>query len=562
MTTVDGAAVSPADAFIARARRTPAAPFLVAPASAELAYAPSGFSHSYGDVLGRLETLRERLAAAGYGRGSRVALLMENRPEFFWTWLALNSLGVAIHPLNPELQAADLAYQFSVVEPNLAIALPAHHRLIRAADATLPLIAPDEPPPRCARPHAAGAPAGDDACAFLFTSGTTGRPKCCVLSNAYFLGVGRWYVSQGGMADVQDGAEVLLTPLPMFHMNALACSTVAMILNGGAIVPLDRFHARRWWRSVADSRATIVHYLGVMPAVLLKLDAEPAERAHRLKFGFGSGVDARHHEIFERRFGFPLIEGWAMTETGGGGVTSTAQGPRHIGQRCMGRPAASMEVRIVDDAGVDVAPGQPGEFLVRTGGVEPRRGFFSGYLKDEAATREAWAGGWFHTGDVVRSDGESLFFVDRKKNIVRRSGENIAVIEVEGVLDTLPEIAAAAVAPVPDDIRGEEVLALIKLREPPRDGDHARAVAQDIASACAEKLAYFKVPGYVAFVDALPVTATQKLQRTETRAMAARAVTAADTIDLREYKATLRARDWDAMRRAPERAGTGGTGIP
>src|SRR5262249_9585639 len=331
-------------------------------------------------------------------------------------------------------------------------------------------ITPDEKPPRSNRPAAAGTPEADDPCAFLFTSGTTGKPKCCVLSNEYFLGVGRWYISQGGMAAVTDGAEMLLTPLPMFHMNALACSTVAMILNGGAIVPLDRFHARTWWRSVADSRATIVHYLGVMPAILLKLDEEPAERAHRLKFGFGSGVDARHHEGFERRFGFPLIEGWAMTETGGGGVTSSAQGPRHIGQRCMGRPTSTMEYRIVDDAGADVATGQPGEFLVRTRGADPRKGFFSGYLKDETATRAAWAGDWFHTGEVVRSDGESLFFVDRKKNIVRRSGENIAVIEVEGVLDTLPAIAGAAVAPVPDETRGEEVLALIKLREPaPQD---------------------------------------------------------------------------------------------
>jgi acyl-CoA synthetase (AMP-forming)/AMP-acid ligase II len=541
--TDDTTAISPADAFIARASATPAAPFLIAPASAELTYAPAGFSYSYGEVLDCVKSLRQDLAAAGCGRGSRVALLLENRPEFFWTWLALNSLGVAIQPLNPELQSADLAYQFSIVEPDFAIALPQYHQLIRAADPALPIIAPGETPPRCARAPAPGAPTQDDACGFLFTSGTTEKPKCCVLSNAYFLGVGRWYVSQGGMATMQEGAEVLLTPLPMFHMNALACSTVGMILNGGAIVPLDRFHARRWWRSVADSHATIVHYLGVMPAVLLKLDEEGAERAHRLKFGFGSGVDARHHEVFERRFGFPLIEGWAMTETGGGGVTSTAQGPRHIGQRCMGRPAASMEVRIVDDAGAEVVVGQPGELLVRTRGADPRRGFFSGYLKDAAATREAWAGGWFHTGDVVRSDGESLFFVDRKKNIVRRSGENIAVIEVEGVLDTLAPVAGAAVAPVADDIRGEEVLALIKLRAPPRDAEEARALAQEITRACAEKLAYFKVPGYVAFVDALPVTATQKLQRAETRAMAARLVGAPNTIDLRELKATLRQKD-------------------
>lgn len=536
--------ISPADAFIAQAQARPEAPFLIAPASAQLAYAPEGFAHSYGEVLRRVESVRQSFAAAGYGRGSRVALLLENRPEFFWVWLALNSLGVAIHPINPELQSEDIAYQFGIVEPALAIAWPEHRPLIRAAHPGLAVIAPEENPARCQGGTLPGAPEASDACAFLFTSGTTGKPKCCSLSNDYFLGVGRWYVSQGGMATLVQGAEILLTPLPMFHMNALACSTVAMILNGGAIVPLDRFHARSWWRSVADSGATIVHYLGVMPAILLKLDEEPAERAHRLKFGFGSGVDARHHEVFERRFGFPLIEGWAMTETGGGGVTSSAQGPRHIGQRCMGRPTATMEYRIVDEAGADVPPGQPGEFLVRTRGAEPRKGFFSGYLKDDGATREAWAGGWFHTGDVVRSDGESLFFVDRKKNIVRRSGENIAVIEVEGVLDTLAAVAGAAVAPVPDDLRGEEVVALIKLRDPrPRDSDGARTLAQDIASACAERLAYFKVPGYVAFVDALPVTATQKLARSETRAMAARVVDAPDTIDLREFKAALRRRD-------------------
>ena len=117
------------------------------------------------------------------------------------------------------------------------------------------------------------------------------------------------------------------------------------------------------------------------------------------------------------------------------------------------------------------------------------------------------------------------------------------MIEVEGVLETLAAVAGAAVAPVPDEIRGEEVLALIRLHTPPRDTDHARTLARDIAGACAEKLAYFKVPGYVAFVDALPVTATQKLQRAETRVMAANAVGAPGTIDLREFKATLRQRD-------------------
>ena len=111
-----------------------------------------------------------------------------------------------------------------------------------------------------------------DPCALLFTSGTTGKPKCCVLSNDYFMRIADWYVSQGGVATMRDGEETVLTPLPMFHMNALACSTVGMILKGGAVVPLDRFHAQRWWRTVAEAGATVVHYLGVMPAILLKLD--------------------------------------------------------------------------------------------------------------------------------------------------------------------------------------------------------------------------------------------------------------------------------------------------
>jgi acyl-coenzyme A synthetase/AMP-(fatty) acid ligase len=198
----------------------------------------------------------------------------------------------------------------------------------------------------------------------------------------------------------------------------------------------------------------------------------------------------------------------------------------------------TVEYRIADDAGATVAPGTPGELLVRQKGDAPRRGFFTEYLKDKAATDEAWAGGWFHTGDVVsEGDDATLFFVDRKKNIVRRAGENIAVIEVEGVLQLLDGIAAVAVAPVPDEIRGEEVLALIMPRETPRD---PRAAAEAIARACAQRLAYHKVPGHIAFVESIPVTATQKLQRGVIKIMAAQAVGAPGTIDLRELKARLR----------------------
>src|SRR5687768_8762897 len=285
-------------------------------------------------------------------------------------------------------------------------------------------------------------------------------------------------------------------------MNALAVSSTAMILAAGCVVQLDRFHPRTWWRDVAESRATIVHYLGVMPAILLSLEASPLDRAHRVRFGYGANANPRDHAAFETRFGFPLIEAWAMTETGGGAVVAASREPRHVGTRCIGRPPPGLEVLI---------DGPSGELLVRQAGPDARRGFFSGYLKDEAATEEAWRGGWFHTGDAVRCgpDGQ-LHFVDRRKNIIRRAGENIAALEVEAALAGHPAIAQVAVIAAPDDVRDEEVLACVVAKPGARVGIETATSIQDW---CLERLAYFKAPGHVAFIDELPVTSTNKVQK-------------------------------------------------
>lgn len=539
--------ISPYQGLKQQAAARPERLFIAAPASAALPYAPDGFAITFAAAFANTETLRRAYAAAGYGHGACVALLLENRPEFVWHWLALNALGVSIMPINPDLRVDDLAYQLAIAEPDLTVALGETHALINKAWPHRDrIIAPGDAPPPCRVKVTRQTGELFDPCGLLFTSGSTAKPKCCVLSNEYFIRLADWYVNQTGEAAMGD-SEIVLTPLPLFHNNALACSVTGMILKGGTVVPLDRFSARRWWRTVKDSGATVIHYLGVMPAILLQLEKEEAETAHRVRFGFGANVDPRHQEIFEKRFGFPLIEAWAMTETGAGAVTTTAGGPRHVGERCIGRMHPSVDYRIADDAGAPVARGTPGELLVRQKGDAPRRGFFSEYLKDKAATDEAWAGGWFHTGDVVsEGDDGSLFFVDRKKNIVRRSGENIAVIEVEGVLQLIDGVAGVAVAPVPDEIRGEEVLALIMPREPPAD---PRATAEAIARACGQRLAYHKVPGHIAFVDAIPVTATQKLQRGVIKTIAQQALGAPGTVDLREFKAGLR--QIESKREAP-----------
>jgi acyl-CoA synthetase (AMP-forming)/AMP-acid ligase II len=372
----------------------------------------------------------------------------------------------------------------------------------------------------------------------LFTSGSTGKPKGCMLSNRYFLQVADWYLGQAGVAELQPDREINLTPLPMFHMNALGCSAVGMMVLGGAVVPLDRVHANRWWQCVADSGATVVHCLGVIPAILLQLPVTEVERQHRVRFAFAPGVDVRHRATFEERYRIPIVEAWAMTETGGAAATTTAREPAGFGARCVGRPSEGMEYRLVDDQGADVALGKPGELLVRAKGDDARAGFFSGYLKDEEATEAAWQDGWFHTGDLVFADEDGLmYFFDRKKTIVRRSGENIGVLEVESALYMDTRIGGCAVTPVPDDIRGEEVFAFIVPKEKIDDAD---ALAASIVKTCAERLAYHKVPGYLAIVDELPLSSTRKLARGEIKTLAAASVSANRAIDMRALKAKLR----------------------
>jgi len=195
-----------------------------------------------------------------------------------------------------------------------------------------------------------------------------------------------------------------------------------------------------------------------------------------------------------------------------------------------------MQYRLVNEQGADAAVDEPGELWVRSAGPDPRRWFFTEYLKDEEATAEAWAQGWFHTGDVVRKDAAGyLYFVDRKKNVIRRSGENIAAVEVESVLNRHPLVRASGVAATPDAVRGDEVLACIVTHEPVAADDQPRVAAELVAHALSQ-LAYYKAPGYVAFVEELPLTPSQKIQRAALKEMAAALPGQAHCIDLRGMK--------------------------
>jgi acyl-CoA synthetase (AMP-forming)/AMP-acid ligase II len=530
-------------AFLRTVERYPDRDFLCVLPETAARYAIEARSWTYAQAACEVAGLQERYRAAGYGHGQRAGLMLENRPEFFFHWLALNALGVSVVPISAEWRSAELEYLLWHSEMTVAIAPESRasdfSRAAQACGRDLIIAAPDL---RVLGASASSAPARgripnvDSECALLYTSGTTGRPKGCVLANEYFLWAGTWYARLDGLCAIRPGRERLITPLPLTHMNAMAFSSMVMLLTGGCIVQLDRFHPATWWDCVRDSGATIVHYLGVMPPMLLGAAPGGRDGDTAVRFGFGAGVAPRLHEAFERRFGFPLIEAWAMTETGAGAVIIAHREPRKVGSACFGRIEPRIEYRIVDDRAEDVVPGTAGELLVRHAGGAPRFGFFREYLKDPTATEDAWAGGYFHTGDIVRQDEEGDFhFVDRKKNVIRRSGENISAVEVESVLQQHPAIAAVGVTAVPDEVRGDEVMACVVPRARPGDAERD-ALAREILQFSLERLAYFKAPGYIGFCRELPLTPTAKIQRSRLNELGRALLDTPACIDLRALK--------------------------
>ena len=528
-----------ADAFGLTVERYPDHGFIAVPSAVGRGYHEAGLEITYGAAARAVDGLAARYREAGYGTGHRIAVALDNRPEHILHRLALNSLGISCVPINPDYRAGEIAYLLDHSDAVLVVHLERHGETIVGAMAETSTTVPtwcledaaDGFPATPRRPETGVTDPRTEA-SLVYTSGTTGRPKGCILSHQYELMCGAWYADLDGLFSFRPGVERVYNPLPLYHVNSGMISTLGMMLIGGCQIQPDRFHPRTWWRDVVETRATVIHYLGVVAPMLLNQPEDPLERAHGVRFGFGAGVEPELHAVFEARFGFPLIEVWGMTEMCR--VLAANNEPRKRGTRALGRPVPGLDVEIRDEDDNPVPPGTVGEMVVRYSAETPRLGAFSGYLKDEAATEEAWRGGWFHTGDSVRqADDGMLHFVDRKKNIIRRSGENIAAAEVEATLQARPEVAQVAVLAVPDPTREEEVLACI-VTAPSIEAN--AVLARELFDHCNERLAYYKPPGWIKFVADLPKTGSQKIQKHLIFEPGTDPLAAPDMIDLRSLK--------------------------
>ncbi|MDP3174149.1 MAG: AMP-binding protein [Phenylobacterium sp.] len=505
--------------FAAVAAGSHVRPFICIPPRDDRSWLPEGAEFTFGEVLRRVLQLRSDYAGAGYGHGHRAALLLENRPDFLFHFLALNSLGASIVPINPDLVPAEIAYILEHSEADLVVGLSSRLDALRHAARGVPKRPPvadaelwKEAPPVQGRTFLKGSPTDESEAAILYTSGTTGQPKGCVLTNRAMLATARSYVAAGGSITFFAGQDRLISPLPLFHVGGLCLTTLGMMVSGNCIILLERFRPSQFWRDAVAARATVMHYLGVVPAMLMSQPDTPDEHAHSIRFGLGGGASPSLIERFRHRFGIALTEGWSMTEVGR--CTWNNYASHHTAQPCIGRSSDGLEARVVDEHDDEVPHGTIGELCVRWAGLEgPRWGFFAGYLKDPQATESGWRGGWWHTGDAVTmEDDGTLIFIDRRKNIIRRSGENIAAAEVEQMLASHPAVAQAAVVAVADEIREEEVLACVVLKDGVQ-GD--LATARLLFDHCGENLAYFKVPGWVLFMSEIPTTGSQKVAKSQ-----------------------------------------------
>ena len=458
--------------------------------------------------------------AAGIRHGDRVCLFLPNCPEFMYCWFGLSLIGAISVPINTAYKRDEAAF---ILNNAGASALVTHTSLLDVAREAAGL-APEilhkllvsgteagwagfsESVASASPIYAPAAVSPQDICMLVYTSGTTGNPKGVMLTHQMYVASGQ------GFAHWTEASsdDRFFTCLPFFHANAQYYSTMGTLAAGATLVVEERFSASRFWEQVREADATVVNFIGMMMPVLSKQPESPLDSQNTVRLFYGSpSFDPPFLQAFQERFGTDIIVGFGMTECCYGSIekigavrraNSSGQPRQHPDQRFQN------EVAIVDDDGSPLPTGAAGEIVLRNPAVTP------GYWRNEDQTRESLQDGWLHTGDMGRLDEDGfLYFVDRKKDVIRRRGENISSQEVEDTIKAHPMVLDCAVIGVPSDLGEDEVKAYVT----PRAGAivDTPAYLTEIVHWCAARLAYFKVPRYFEVRDDLPRTPSMRVRK-------------------------------------------------
>jgi len=469
----------------------------------------------YGEFADQAWRLAAGLRELGIGRGDKVSLFVPNGLAFLLGMFAAARLGALFVPIHAQFTAREARYILRHADASAVLVDADRLPLVREIMGDCPLLR-----------HVIGAGTGragdvvalgdllagptpaevrepvgpEDPAAILYTSGTTGQPKGVVLTHrGYLLNAVAFAEHVGLRPD-----DVLLCVLPLAHLNAQRSSILPAAVCRARVVLAERFSASTFWETVRAHGVTFFSILPTVASILLQQPPGPRDRDHRVRMCV-TPVTPQLLERFEARFGILVVSTYGLTE----GMLNVMNPPNPARRRIAstGRPIAPdvHQVRVVDEEDRDLPAGQVGEIVLRSPAVMKE------YYKDPEATARALRGGWLHTGDLGRLDEDGfLYFVGRKKEMIRRGGENIAPAEVEEVLLAHPKVAEAVVVGVPDPVREEEVKACVILRE---DETDKSVPPEELLAHCAGRLAAFKVPRYVEYRESLPRTPTLRVQR-------------------------------------------------
>lgn len=455
-------------------------------------------SRTYGELADRIDRVAGALAAEGVRRRDRVALLAANDPGVVEVCLAAAMIGAVVVPLNPRATAEDLAFQTDDADVGFAFVQPELESLARAGGLlNRPSWSSGDDLEKLAtsgKPYRGLRPSSDDVLVQLYTSGTTGRPKGCLLTHR------GWLSSVAGLAHAtgMSSRDVVWPQLPTFHVAGLHFLFTTLATGGTYVVdgPAD---PGRFWEVIRTRAVTVATLFPDPFEIVAHPDAGRSLDGVRLAFS-----QRTNDALVQALPGVTIATSYGATELGGMALVAGGDECLRPGS-VLGRPILGMVAAVLDDNDEPVPDGEIGELCFRGAATTP------GYWNLPEASAEVLRSGWLHTGDLGRADPDGLiFFVDRKKDMVKPGGENVYSVEVEAVLNSHPAVAECAVIGVPDDRWGEAVKAVVVARE--------ELTAEELDLWCLDRLAAFKRPRWYDFVANLPRNATAKVVKPDLRA--------------------------------------------
>jgi long-chain acyl-CoA synthetase len=480
-----------------------------------------GHEISYSALRDRARSFAGALSSMGVGPGDKVALMVPNVPQFVVAYYGILATGASVVPLNVLLRGAEITYHLDDSDAKVLVAWEGFLQEARAGfegagascEHLIVVESPDgsgpmgdergfgallrEHPPEFDTVQTMP----DDTAVVIYTSGTTGRSKGAELTHA------NMFMNAMCNADkllAMNEDDVAIAVLPLFHIFGQTCVMNATIYRGGTMTLVPRFEPEAALKAIQDAGVTIFTGVPTMYQYLLRYPELDRYDTSSLRIGVsgGASMPVEVMKAVEERFGIVILEGYGLSETSPTATFNRSVEERKVGS--IGLPIWGTEAKVVDGDDGEVPPGERGELALRGHHI------MKGYLNRPEATAEAMRNGWFHTGDIATMDEDGYFYiVDRVKDMIIRGGYNVYPREVEETLYEHPGVAEVAVVGVPHEELGEEVTAVIAMKE----GESASE--EEIISFAKDRVAAYKYPRSVAFVDELPKTATGKILKRE-----------------------------------------------